>query len=147
MASRRKAREAALQILFFMEQGRLPAKQAMTLFFDHFAAAEELRPYCEIVVLGVEERRAEIDKMIARYSEHWKLSRMESVDRNILRLAVFELLHQPDVPKKVAINEAIEIGKKYGSEHSSAFINGILDRLSGLHDDPAAPKAAQEVRG
>ncbi len=81
--------------------------------------------------------RAEIDGLIKRFSEHWRLERMSIVDRNILRLAVFELLNRPDIPAKVSINEAVDLGKKFGSEDSGSFINGILDgiRLHLEQDD------------
>jgi len=74
--------------------------------------------------------RGELDMMIEKYSEHWKLPRMPIVDRNLLRMAVFELLHKEDIPVKVTLNEAIEIGKKYGSENTGAFVNGILDKVA-----------------
>jgi N utilization substance protein B len=82
------------------------------------------------VVKGVSQHRDEIDTLIEKHSEHWRLERMTIVDRNVLRMAIFELMHCPDVPTKVILNEAVELGKKYGSEKSSPFINGILDKVS-----------------
>jgi len=92
------------------------------------------------VVRGVVERKGEIDRMIAGASEHWRLERMDRVDRNILRMGVFEIVYCDDIPYKVAINEAIELGKRFGSEDSGGFINGILDRI-------AKTTMSEEVRG
>jgi N utilization substance protein B len=81
------------------------------------------------LVEGVVANQEELDKLIRQHSEHWRLERMAAVDRNLLRLALYELLHVPEVPAKVVINEAVELAKKYGSEESGSFINGILDRV------------------
>jgi len=81
-------------------------------------------------VKGVYKHREEIDGLIKKYSEHWRLERMAIVDKNILRSAIFELMFCPDTPVKAILNEAIELGKKYGSEKSAPFINGILDKVS-----------------
>ena len=89
-----------------------------------------VQDFAEELVQGVKGHQEEIDAMLGRYSTNWKVSRMALVDRNILRMACFELLHLPDVPPKVTLNEAVEIAKRYGSTDSSAFINGILDRIA-----------------
>jgi len=81
------------------------------------------------IIRGVEEHRGDLDRIIEKYSSHWKIDRMAHVDRNILRIAIYELLYCNDIPPKVAINEAIDIGKKFGSEDSGAFINGVLDKV------------------
>ena len=81
------------------------------------------------LVLGVLEHCEELDRLIERYSENWRLDRIDVIDRNILRMALFELLYCEDIPPKVTINEAIDLGKRYGSEDSGSFINGILDRI------------------
>lgn len=101
--------------------------------------AEELAEafrYARFLVAGTLERRAEIDALITGQAEHWRLERMPAVDRNILRLAVFELLAEPDVPKVVVLDEAIELAKKYGAEQSGAFVNGLLDGLLKTHAFP-----------
>ncbi len=90
-----------------------------------------IRPFAEQLVRGVHLHQAEIDQMIVSASENWRIDRMSIVDRNILRIALFEMLYCPDVPPKVSINEAIDIGKKFGSEDSGAFINGVLDHVLG----------------
>ena len=115
---RRQAREQALQALFQRE-------------FLETLDEEDLPedPYGRELFRGVEEHRAEIDALIAERAEGWPLERLHSVDRNLLRLAIYELLYEEDVPPEVAIDEAVELAKKYGTERSPAFINGILDRI------------------
>ncbi|HEX7488531.1 MAG TPA: transcription antitermination factor NusB, partial [Anaeromyxobacteraceae bacterium] len=101
-------------------------------FWKSFEPVErEVMQVAEELVRGVARHRRELDAAIEAVSQNWRLDRMARVDRNVLRLATFELLHRDDVPVKVAINEAIELGKKFGSESSGAFINGILDRVAG----------------
>jgi len=129
MGVRRKARERALQALFFADMCRYDAREALQLFSTHFNPSEPILTFFTQLTDGVVRHRQAIDKIIERFSRHWKLGRMSCVDRNILRLAVFELLSCPDIPAKVSINEAIEIGKKFGTEDSGAFINGILDSI------------------
>jgi len=96
---------------------------------DHFSKKEKKDGFAERIVLGVFEHSQEINKLIEQYSENWRLDRMSIIDRNILRMATFELLYCEDIPPKVTLNEAIELGKRYGSEDSGSFINGILDRI------------------
>jgi N utilization substance protein B len=129
MGLRRKARERALQALFFTDMCRYETEEALRLFCTHFNPAEPILSFFTQLTEGVVKNRAAIDTVIERFSKHWKLGRMSCVDRNILRLAVFEMLTCPDIPAKVSINEAIEIGKKFGTEDSGAFINGILDSI------------------
>jgi N utilization substance protein B len=129
MGVRRKARERALQALFFADMCRYEAEEALQLFCTHFNPSEPILSFFTELTGGVVRHRGAIDKIIERFSKHWKLGRMSCVDRNILRLAVFEMLRCPDIPAKVSINEAIEIGKKFGTEDSGAFINGILDSI------------------
>jgi len=120
-----------------MEANPLGVDQALTLFWENFdtinedpARAKEIRDFANILVRGVSEKRDDIDHEIEASSKNWRLSRMATVDRNILRVAVYELMYLSDVPKRVSINEAIELGKKYGSEDSGSFINGVLDKIS-----------------
>ena len=129
MGVRRKARERALQALFFADMCRYDTREALNLFCTHFKPADPILSFFTELTDGVVQHRRSIDKIIERFSKHWKLSRMSCVDRNILRLAVFELINCPDIPAKVSINEAIEIGKKFGTEDSGSFINGILDSV------------------
>jgi N utilization substance protein B len=129
MGNRRKARECALQILYQMDLSGTSEEEALASYWQCFEYPEEVAEFAGELVRGVSAHREEIDRLIQDSSRHWKLDRMARVDRNILRLAVYELLHHPEIPKKVTLNEAIEIGKRYGSEDSSAFINGILDHI------------------
>ncbi len=101
----------------------------MTRWMEHFSLSEGKDEFAERIVLGVLKHGQELDGLIERYSEHWRLDRMNIVDRNILRMATFELLHCDDIPPKVTLNEAIDLGKRFGSEDSGSFINGILDRI------------------
>jgi N utilization substance protein B len=138
MGSRRRAREIALQILYQLDaQAELDERLAIALFWKSFSLEEEsphpvddeTREFAERLVQGVWEERAELDELIGKASKNWRVERMARVDRNLLRLALYEMRHGGDaVPAKVAINEAIEIAKRYGTSESPAFINGVLDR-------------------
>ena len=129
MGTRRKARERALQALFFVDMSRCDSQEALLLFRTRFNPSEATLPFFIELTNGVVQNHSAIDAIIERFSKHWKLGRMSCVDRNILRIAVFEMLRCRDIPAKVSINEAIEIGKKYGTEDSGSFINGILDSI------------------
>ena len=129
MGNRRKSRELAIQALFFMDMTDRFTEEKLSLFCDNFLPAAQVRPFFLHLVRGVSTARAEIDALIERFSSHWKISRMSGVDRNVLRVAVFEMLCCQDIPSKVSINEAIDLGKKFGTEESGAFVNGILDSI------------------
>lgn len=130
MGIRRKARESALKMLFACEMSGQPVDWVMRHFWRHFEPREAGREFAELLVRGTREHLQELDQAIAEVSIHWKLGRMAGVDRNLLRMAAFELFHLDDIPKRVTLNEAIEIAKRYGSEDSWAFINGVLDKLA-----------------
>jgi N utilization substance protein B len=130
LGSRRKSRELALQILFELESNRGDVKKIIDQFWKNFDYPEELREFSERLVEGVAEHREEIDRLIRKHAKNWSLNRIDRVDRNILRAAIFELAYCSDIPPKVAINEAIELSKKFGSEKSPPFINGILDKVA-----------------
>jgi N utilization substance protein B len=128
---RTKARERALQALYQIDVAATDLDEALSRFWKSFEPVErEVMTLAEELVRGVARYRREIDDAIERVSQNWRLDRMARVDRNILRLAMFELAHKSDVPVKVVIDEAIELGKKYGSESSGAFVNGVLDRVA-----------------
>jgi transcription antitermination protein NusB len=134
MTNRRtRARERALQALYQIDVAAEGIEDALGRFWKSFEPVErEVMDLAEGLVRGVADHRRAIDDAIEGASTHWRLDRMAKVDRNVLRLAVYELL-RTDVPVKVAIDEAIELGKKYGSESSGAFVNGVLDKIaSGL---------------
>jgi transcription antitermination protein NusB len=130
MANRRKGRELALQALYQIDMLDENNRSLIERLNESFYPAEELNSFSMELIEGVLTHVKEIDVLIEKYSENWKLSRMPLVDRNILRIAVFELLHKEDIPVKVTLNEAIEIGKKYGSESTGSFVNGILDKIA-----------------
>jgi len=130
VGSRRKSRELALQILFELDLNYGDIGETINQFWKNFEYPDDFRDFCERIVEGVELHRAEIDRLIELYSKNWSLSRIDLVDLNILRVAIFELAYCPDIPLKVAINEAIELSKKFGTEKSPPFINGILDKIS-----------------
>jgi transcription antitermination protein NusB len=129
MGRRRRSREIALQVLYQMEVVELPPDDALRLYYEYFEGAMDLRPFCEELVHGVYRHKEEIDRLIGSASEHWRLERMSIVDRNILRIALYEMLYCSSIPPKVSINEAIDLGKMFGSSDSGGFINGILDHL------------------
>lgn len=130
MGNRHRAREFALQILYAIDISESDPEVVSKNFWATLTCSEEVRRFADRLVSGVVLSQAGIDEIIARYSENWAIDRMTSVDRNILRLATYELLHQEDIPDSVSINEAVEIGKRFGSEDSGAFVNGILDRIA-----------------
>ena len=138
---RRRAREHALQVLFSLDLNQgLGAEQALAHFWREYAregrADDDVEPPREVVafteqlVRGVVENLSEIDGIVQRASRNWRLERMARVDRNVLRLATFELRFESDVPAKVVINEAIEVARRFGAAESPAFVNGLLDRIS-----------------
>ena len=129
MGTRRRAREIALQVLYQMEANPLDPQEALELFWRTASASTQVRDFVTRIVEGVQQHREEIDALIKQHSEHWRLDRMDWVDKSILRMGAFELLFCDDIPRKVALNEAIDLGKKFGAEESGAFINGILDKI------------------
>ena len=130
MGKRRKAREVALQFLYQLDQtGAADPAPFEEEFWKRHPVDDAARAFASSLVRGAKAHQPKIDAIIAESTEHWDLERMAVVDRNILRMAVYELLCEPSVPGKVAINEAIEIAKKFGTGESSRFINGVLDRV------------------
>ncbi|MCU0590806.1 MAG: transcription antitermination factor NusB [Desulfobacterales bacterium] len=129
MGARRKAREMAMQALFYMDERRDFSEEMFERFCANFAPKPDVRPYFLRLVQGVLRYKTDLDGWIERFSENWSLSRMSGVDRNLMRIAVFELVWCRDIPAKVSINEAVDIGKKFGTDESGAFINGIVDGI------------------
>jgi N utilization substance protein B len=129
LRKRRKSREYALQVLFQLNITKQGAIKALSQFQEHFSSDGEADEFLKRLVLGVLEHRQELDRLIEQYSENWSLDRINIIERNILRMALFELLYCEEIPPKVTINEAIDLGKRYGSGDSGGFINGILDRI------------------
>jgi N utilization substance protein B len=132
MGTRRKSRELALQILYQIDMSNVEATAAFDLFCQHFEGSKKSRPYALHLVRGVVERADEINALIARHAKNWRPERMSIIDRNILRVALFEMCFQDEVPACVVINEAIEVAKRFGTEESASFVNGILDAVSKI---------------
>lgn len=139
MRKRTLARECTLKILYQKDVTKRKAEAAIQKFWE----AEEEPPTAEVqefanrLVLGIEQHTAEIDSKISEYATNWQLKRMAIIDRNILRIGVFELKFTSDIPPKVTINEAVELAKKFGDLESSKFVNGILDKI---HKTEVQPK-------
>ncbi|HEX9667005.1 MAG TPA: transcription antitermination factor NusB [Thermodesulfobacteriota bacterium] len=137
MGKRRRAREIALQFLYQYDSQRetrsdhSDIKQQVDLFWSAKDASinEEVKEFATILIAGSCENMDGIDCIINKYSKHWRLSRMPTIDRNILRMAIYELAYLRNIPPPVTINEAVELAKKFGTEESGSFINGILDRI------------------
>lgn len=147
---RRKARELALSALYMMDMQsgmgvagsarEAPIRETDSeenevierFFKERSSASEKVLQYARKLVNGVREKREDIDRRIEEASEHWKISRIARIDRNILRLSAFEILFDSETPPPVSIDEAIELAKKYGSEESSAFVNGVLDHITRI---------------
>lgn len=131
MGGRRKARELALQALFYFDYDKGDPEALFPLFCENFQDMMDdgAAPFFETLVKGVKAYQSEIDRLINTCSRNWKVARMPAVDRNIMRIGVFEFLKCPDIPSSVTINEAVEIGKRFGTRESAPFINGVLDRV------------------
>lgn len=137
MGKRRTAREFALQILYRLDMGQenlvhriLRTEKILEEFWETNLTSDDVKEYTDLLVKGTKENQKEIDRIIADSAENWAIDRMASVDRNILRFSTYEILKRNEIPSSVIINEAIEIAKKYGTEESGSFINGILDRVA-----------------
>lgn len=145
IARRGRAREVALQVLYQQEQNPSLSDAEMARFIRRRLADEGLRAYATALVAGVRERKERIDELISKVAENWRIDRMAAIDRNTLRLGAYEILHVDDVPTRVAINEAIELAKRYSTAQSSRFVNGILDKLLAAAAEPPEPPAEPEA--
>ena len=135
MTRRTRGREIALQVLYQAEQNAGFSPEDVRRFVERRLRGEaKLIEFAEALIAGVQEHKPRIDALISEAAENWRIDRMAAIDRNILRLGAFEMLFCPEVPTKVAINEALELAKRYSTAQSSRFVNGILDRLQ-----PATP--------
>lgn len=139
MGARRKGRELAVQMLYQWEVGGESTSQVIEASDELTAAGEEARRLARRLFEGVARQRDRIDAMVAEHSEKWRLERMATVDRNILRVAVFEFL-ELGTPKNVAIDEAVEVAKRYASPESAAFVNGLLDALLSKLETAPVPE-------
>lgn len=140
MGSRHLSRERALQILF---QYDIHGKPGLWLdeFWKPLKDSEESKAFAERLVAGVQEKKKELDALLGKYATNWKVSRMQIVDRNILRIGAYELLWLDEVPAKVTMNEAIELAKDFGDDEAAKFVNGILDKVLSTDPRLAAKRA------
>ncbi len=127
---RRKGRELALQALYQIEITGDSSIAALDLFLQHFEGAAKAKEFARRLVSGVVSQRPELDRLITESTEHWKLERLAKVEHELLRLAAYEVVFCPDIPVPVSLDEAVEIAKRFGSEDSAGFINGVLDHIA-----------------
>lgn len=131
MRKRTKAREYALQILYAVDITKDYPKSCIERFWKGSEEPSgQIKEFADSLVLGVWEKKNEIDKMISKHATNWQIDRMAVIDRNVLRFATYELMFVDDIPPKVSINEAIDIAKKFGGSDSGKFVNGILDKIN-----------------
>ena len=130
MGARSSGREAALQMLFALEAGGGSAERVIASFWRETPGDPEGRDYADRAVLGVASELEHVDEAIRKASTNWRIERMARVDRNVLRLGAWELQQSADVPRAVILDEAVELAKRFGSEESGAFVNGVLDRIA-----------------
>ncbi len=147
MKKRTRARELALQFLYQLDLRGPELLPEAAQFLRNEESDKTSRDFALALVHGVAEHLEELDKEIRAVAQNWEITRMAVIDRNVLRIATFELLHCKDIPPKVAINEAIEIGKRFSTSNSGAFINGILDKIKTRRVDKVQESAgAEELR-
>lgn len=130
MGARSSGRESALQMLFAMEVNGGSAERVIGAYWRESPGDPEGREYADALVRGVHEDLAKVDEAIRKASTNWRIERMARVDRNVLRLGTWELWKSPDVPRAVILDESVELAKRFGSEESGAFVNGVLDRVA-----------------
>lgn len=141
MGARRKARECALQMLFQYDLSRQPIEELIRTYWGELAeAGEDVQEFANELTAGVIAHIAELDERIRLRAEHWRIPRMAIVDRNLLRLAVYEFVYQATTPKTVAINEALEIARRFSTHEATQFVNGILDAIKrDMEANPPPP--------
>jgi transcription antitermination protein NusB len=141
MGARRRARECALQMLFSYDVTHSSVEELVETYWGEMAeAAEDVRSFANELVYGTIAHLNEIDELIRLRTEHWRITRMAIVDRNLLRLAIFEFLYQPTTPMTVAINEALEIARRFSTHEATQFINGILDAIKRDVESQTVPE-------
>jgi N utilization substance protein B len=145
MTRRTRAREIALQVLYQLEQNAGYKPIDVERFIERRLREPRLREFARELIAGVQKHQPRIDSLISDVAENWRLDRMAAIDRNILRLGAFEMLFCPDVPVKVAINEALELAKRYSTAQSSRFVNGILDRLQAAEPAPGEARPSGDA--
>lgn len=146
MRVRSKAREVALCILYQQEISRRDTSELFSRYLEEYPQSQEVIDFASTLVQGVFSRLTLLDERIKTYARNWEIERMAIIDRNILRLAIFELLFLEEVPPKVSINEAIELAKKFGDTDSPRFVNGILDKVYKMEGDAGSREKDDNVR-
>ena len=126
-------RELALKALYRIDICGGASSDDLAAVFETVETDTQVRVFANALIDGVREHQRELDKQIADALEHWSVKRLSRIDHNILRIAVYELLHMPDVPARVSIDEAIELAKTYGDEGSGRFVNGVIDHIAGVN--------------
>lgn len=129
MGGRRISREMALKVLFQIDLVSTNIEEVLEYTFENGKFADEIKEFTLILVKGVMSNLSEIDKTINNYANNWSLERITNIDRNILRMAIYEILYLKNIPKSVSINEAVELAKKYGTKSSFSFVNGVLGKI------------------
>ena len=129
MGGRRLSREMALKVLFQIDLVSTNIEEALKYTFENDKYSDEVREFTLTLVKGVISNLSETDKTINNYTNNWSLERIANIDRNILRIAIYEILYLKDIPKSVSINEAVELAKKYGTKSSFSFVNGVLGKI------------------
>jgi N utilization substance protein B len=148
MTKRRRSREYALQILFQLDMtGKIFTEEAWNEFWEGNAEEDEVKEFTRDIASSTLNNIKEIDEIIKKAAENWSIERMAIIDRNILRAATYELCYRTDIPSSVVINEALEIAKKYSTEESAPFINGILDKIAHLGDKTTDSKKGHIRKG
>lgn len=135
MGARRKAREVALQVLYILDITKFSPVETMNLFWDNNDYDEEVRSFATSLIEGTLHNIKEIDSLIIKYTKNWDLERMASIDRNILREAIYEMVFWQKTPINVVINEAVELAKKFSTSESGGFVNGILDKVKEVRNN------------
>jgi N utilization substance protein B len=144
MGARTTAREAALQMLYAAEVSEHPLEHVIREFWRELPTDADARPYADLIVRGVSGSTSELDGRIRAASDHWRIERMTRVDRGLLRLGAWEIVHSLDVPRAVILDEAVELAKRFGTAESSAFVNGVLARIAddcGRVDAPGTERS------
>lgn len=134
MGSRRKAREIALQMIYSIDVSKSDIKDSLNLYWENNPEEHEVVEFANMLSTGTKDNLAKIDELITQYTKNWNLKRMASVDRNILRVAIFELVFYKETPVNVVINEAVELAKKFSTSESGGFVNGILDKVKEVRE-------------
>lgn len=127
--SRRQARETALQVLFAVDLGDMAIDQAFSHVVEEFKTSVNAQAFARELVTGTLKQKQELDKLIAKLAKGWNINRLAAVDRNLIRLALYEMFYCPEIPPVVSVNEAVELAKTFGGEKSGRFVNGILGQV------------------